>query len=958
MIVLDQQKKNPSRIVLDDQPDAVPSSSREIAPKLRDYFSGKASTPGDRAAVGVSKGIASIPAAFWNQYLLNTPRAITEHYGKEEYPAPGLMDKIKVDDEPIPFEPAFGAASKVAGLAGATASLPGRAIMKLFGASPKIGQVASKIPYWKKAATAGLAGAAYSPEDPLDVKSRAFAGGASALIAPPVERVVSGLGKLFPRALRRVALGEGSSKVIKKVREIGAENVLNSEKEAPDYLTKNLRPQVESMVKGSAKTMNPKTLKELGMDQETIDFLTSLKPHEIQETRYAGHLGDVVSDIKRELGNAVNFAKRDYSDTIKKIPLKARLQPGGYQQGLSDALEGMFAPNKKGFRKDLQEATTHSRKPFMALYSQLRKQLKGYGSGQGIDKTQYVLLHDHLIKLQQSPDGYISRTATMLKEAIEQDAQKFGFGDIAGIKERYKTGKEFEPFLAKTNLNSKQLARELTPEQEATFRSLEKYLGKDFISKAKKINALREYDELIGGLDTDKTKLSNKISALLRESQGENRAEKIEELGRVVGSPEKGATISKSVLANRLAQQFGEKGTYPSKAGLIRSGARGLLKKSEEMRPPIAKKGSEIKNALKQLFYGENKTLKATGAAAGKKMKDEGGYIRFGGKHADLYEYDPLKPAAMKRDGKIIDKWVYDPSTKTIYPVQDGLNHTSGIPGNSKAPFDTFLRGINKGKVTIFRPSGAETGLVQSAALGDIRSWEKIRAAQVDVARQLYRNDPGRKIILASGGYDTQIPMYEGAHDIPENAVKLANPRYVYTVPQLTPEERRVGSAFTKAIDPEIGGVTFRPDSESQPKSGYGVAIDKKYEIKKPKTDFEPQDIHDYYEKFDHVLSKKGNYLGIWEDDGIIYLDITTVEPDKAVAERLGQNRQQLGIYGFKERKTFRIGERRASNISGKIKKGSFGSSGKDKGLKGVQAASETGAGLKEKVKKFLQTKT
>ena len=392
---------------------------------------------------------------------------------------------------------------------------------------------------------------------------------------------------------------------MKELRKVGPENVFTSEKEATDYISANLRPQVEKMVKGEALQLNPKTLKELKLPQDTIDLLGSMTKAEMDEVRYGGHLGDVVSDIKRELQNAVSFSKRDYADTIKKIPLKKRMNPVGYQKNLTESLEGMFKPGGK-FRQDLQEATLHSRKPFMALHSQLKKQLKTAKGGQGFDKTQYVLLHDHLIKLQQSPDGFQARTATMLKEALEADAEKFGFGSITKIKEAYKKGKEFEPFLANTNFSSRKLARELTPEQEAEFQKLEEYLGKKFIGKAKKVNAIREYDELIASTETDKTQFSSKIATLLRESQGLDKAEKAEELARLVGSPQKGEALHKNVIAHRLAQEFSSKGLFTSRAGSIRASARSLLRSIEEGRPRRQKRLDVVKNIL----WGEPKAPK------------------------------------------------------------------------------------------------------------------------------------------------------------------------------------------------------------------------------------------------------------------------------------------------------------------------------------------------------------
>lgn len=86
-----------------------------------------------------------------------------------------------------------------------------------------------------------------------------------------------------------------------------------------------------------------------------------------------------------------------------------------------------------------------------------------------------------------------------------------------------------------------------------------------------------------------------------------------------------------------------------------------------------------------------------------------------------------------------------------------------------------------------------------------------------------------------------------------------------------------------------------------EPKTGFAIAIDKKYErvIHYPKQWINysiKAALHSYIAA--HLLSLiDGAFLGVWIHEGRIYFDISEVEPDFATAINKGLANNQLAIY-------------------------------------------------------------
>lgn len=92
------------------------------------------------------------------------------------------------------------------------------------------------------------------------------------------------------------------------------------------------------------------------------------------------------------------------------------------------------------------------------------------------------------------------------------------------------------------------------------------------------------------------------------------------------------------------------------------------------------------------------------------------------------------------------------------------------------------------------------------------------------------------------------------------------------------------------------GGVTVSTKGV-EPHSGYAVALSKNTERKIDLQHFTPAVVKDYMAEHDKELSQPGAHLGIWEQDGDMYLDISYVGPPSKETLLKAQQAQQLAVF-------------------------------------------------------------
>jgi hypothetical protein len=107
---------------------------------------------------------------------------------------------------------------------------------------------------------------------------------------------------------------------------------------------------------------------------------------------------------------------------------------------------------------------------------------------------------------------------------------------------------------------------------------------------------------------------------------------------------------------------------------------------------------------------------------------------------------------------------------------------------------------------------------------------------------------------------------------------------------------------FAKLVDqisqPD-GGFTAHAVTGEQPKTGFALSIHKGREVVKPAKDLTLLDLATFARDNHDLLSQRDNYFGAWHNpaDGQVYLDISRVTQDRAEAERLGREHNQIAYF-------------------------------------------------------------
>jgi hypothetical protein len=95
-------------------------------------------------------------------------------------------------------------------------------------------------------------------------------------------------------------------------------------------------------------------------------------------------------------------------------------------------------------------------------------------------------------------------------------------------------------------------------------------------------------------------------------------------------------------------------------------------------------------------------------------------------------------------------------------------------------------------------------------------------------------------------------------------------------------------------------GITYSlNDNSFNPNDGYSVSM-KGCEVKS--LVLSARLLADYIKMHSYLLSQDGNFLGIWADDNVWYLDVSNVVSDKQDAIKLGIANEQLAIFDNKNK--------------------------------------------------------
>lgn len=116
-----------------------------------------------------------------------------------------------------------------------------------------------------------------------------------------------------------------------------------------------------------------------------------------------------------------------------------------------------------------------------------------------------------------------------------------------------------------------------------------------------------------------------------------------------------------------------------------------------------------------------------------------------------------------------------------------------------------------------------------------------------------------------------------------------------------------VSARALKAVR-DSGGVTIDL-AGNQPTRGYAYAPSKDTEQIIPKSKLRMRDIDDYIDKNYDLISQKGGHLGMWEQDGNVYLDVSFVGSASAATIARAQAANQLAVFDLATFQDINIGK-------------------------------------------------
>ena len=121
--------------------------------------------------------------------------------------------------------------------------------------------------------------------------------------------------------------------------------------------------------------------------------------------------------------------------------------------------------------------------------------------------------------------------------------------------------------------------------------------------------------------------------------------------------------------------------------------------------------------------------------------------------------------------------------------------------------------------------------------------------------------------------------------------------------PESSTTERPKFAKLLEQIQQPDGGFTMHPVTGEQPTTGFALSIHKGHERVIPLKDLTPAALVQYVKDNMQLAAQEGNYVGAWHNpaDGNVYLDISRVVQNRAEAEQLGRDHNQLAIFDLKQ---------------------------------------------------------
>lgn len=127
-----------------------------------------------------------------------------------------------------------------------------------------------------------------------------------------------------------------------------------------------------------------------------------------------------------------------------------------------------------------------------------------------------------------------------------------------------------------------------------------------------------------------------------------------------------------------------------------------------------------------------------------------------------------------------------------------------------------------------------------------------------------------------------------------------------------------VSEMLRQSLPPD-GGFTYDPVSGLSPKTGFAVSTHKDIELTVPAAEFHKQPfkiVAQYVKDNREMLAKDRKHLGVWRnpDNDVVYLDVSTVVPDRGRAMRMAVRHNQEAYFDFRLMRSFKTNTGGASH--------------------------------------------
>ena len=294
--------------------------------------------------------------------------------------------------------------------------------------------------------------------------------------------MVGGLRPFRPKNFGKLArrLADVSSKSVKELREIGPGNVFKPEVEAQDFVGKVLAPRASTKIEKSLQSLDPETLKAVGVKPNVLDDIAKVK------TEYG--LNELPSRSE---------ADKFFEDVVKQDPFNGTIEPSGFKVEARKAISSL----ESGLGRE--NSITKALRGMLDKLESTPSITQAVESGTGAGPVSNSLSKETYLGTRQQLNGlfngnpYIDKLVQRVKVALDKDAAVSGITGISRARNIYRVSREADKvrtYLSNPKrleaISSKLLSGQ-DPKNFQVRETLKKLLGSDYDQIAKELTSNR-----------------------------------------------------------------------------------------------------------------------------------------------------------------------------------------------------------------------------------------------------------------------------------------------------------------------------------------------------------------------------------------------------------------------------------------------------------------------------------